>query len=61
VTQQLTLPLHTRRTQRDRAMEDAEALVRFISERSVIIRSDRVDAQVLGWNDRRIRAALRQG
>jgi len=54
MTQQLELPL---KAARERANADAETLVSFIRERSVRIGAARVDAQVLGWKERRIRAA----
>jgi len=56
---QLTLTLRTRRTQADRAREDADALVAFLRSRDASLGRVRADTicNTLGWPDRRVRAA----
>jgi hypothetical protein len=59
---QLTLTLRTRRTQADRAREDAhilEGLIKLLSSRDGSLGRVRADTicDSLGWPDRRVRAA----
>lgn len=58
MTEQLQLPLRQRRTQQDRARDDADQLVAWLASRPDYARRPAADiAEALAWTDRRLRAA----
>lgn len=58
MTTQLELPLSTRKPKAEQALDDAEQLIGVLRRQPLLQRRPASDiTPVLGWNDRRLRAA----